>query len=85
MPRLAMDGGQVEDQVCLVRKQAGRNRRSHVVLDINQLAGLQPLLKQPGVGTIARLLQIDENDALGKILPQQVLRQVGPYESRAAE
>jgi hypothetical protein len=55
------------------------------VLDINQLAGLQPLLKQPGVGKIARLLQIDENDALGKILPQQVLRQVGPYESRAAE
>jgi hypothetical protein len=30
-------------------------------------------------------MQIDENDALGKILLQQVLRQVGPYKSRAAK
>jgi hypothetical protein len=45
----------------------------------------QTRLKQLGVGSFARTIQVNQDDRLSKILLQQVLRQMGSYKPRSAE
>jgi hypothetical protein len=55
------------------------------VLDKDHFAGLEAGLKEFGIWKVARWIHVDEEDCLDIILHQQMLRQMGPYKSRATE
>jgi hypothetical protein len=80
-----MDGSQVENQINFSRKERHGDGLSEIMLDEHSPAGLQSNLELIGIRKNGWRLEINQENGLCEIEPQQMLRQMRPYKACATK